>query len=210
MVLPHEPAVFFRLAALAREHGAVFILDEVKTALRIAPGSIAQRVGLVPDLITVSKALGNGFPVAALLGRAEVMAAGADMHYSGTFHGDTAAMAAARKTLELADRHRAADHAHELGERLIAGLNEIARDAGVVARAYGEPLPPMPFFRFTHEQPELNERLTATFYREVLARGVLLHPRHMWFISLAHTARDIEQTLDVAEAAMRIAARELP
>jgi glutamate-1-semialdehyde aminotransferase len=80
----------------------------------------------------------------------------------------------------------------------------------VPARAYGEPLPPMPSFRFTHELPEVNARLTQTFFRAVLARGVLLHPRHMWFVSLAHTARDIDHTLEVAEGALRLARRELP
>jgi glutamate-1-semialdehyde aminotransferase len=67
----------------------------------------------------------------------------------------------------------------------------------------------MPFLRFQHPAEELNARLTRSFYREVLARGVLLHPRHMWFISLAHTRGDISRTLEVVDAAMRVAQREL-
>jgi glutamate-1-semialdehyde 2,1-aminomutase len=103
MVLPHSAAPFHRIAELCREHGAVFVLDEVKTGIRIAPNSIAERVGVVPDLTTVSKALGNGFAVAALLGRRDVMQAAAGMHCSATFHGDSAAMAAALETLRIVD-----------------------------------------------------------------------------------------------------------
>jgi glutamate-1-semialdehyde aminotransferase len=206
MVLPHDPAVFHELLRIAHAHGAVFIMDEVKTALRIAPGSVSARVGLTPDLLTVSKALGNGWPAAAVVGRRDVMAHGDGMHYSATFHGDTAAMAAALATLEIVDRTRAAEHVERLGERLIAGLQRIADAHRVPAEAYGEPLPAMPFFRFTDPSPERRAAATRTFYREVLARGVLLHPRHMWFVSLAHTEADITRTLEVANEAMSVVA----
>lgn len=95
MVLPHDPAVFHELARIAHAHGALFIMDEVKTALRIAPGSVSERIGLVPDMLTVSKALGNGWPVAATLGSRQVMEVAAGMHYSATFHSETAASSAA-------------------------------------------------------------------------------------------------------------------
>ncbi|RYE82681.1 MAG: aminotransferase class III-fold pyridoxal phosphate-dependent enzyme, partial [Myxococcales bacterium] len=195
MVTPHDPAVLTRLVELTHAHGALFIMDEIKTALRTPPGSVAARIGVVPDMITISKALGNGWPVAALLGRREVMRAGDGMHYSGTFHGDTAAMAAALKVLELVDRTGAAERAWALGERLIAGLAGLARAHRLPAEAYGEPLPPMPFFRFTHPDPDACARLRDTFYRAVLARGVLLHPRHLWFTSAAHTDEDITRVL---------------
>lgn len=202
MVLPHDPAVFHELLRVAHAHGAVFIMDEVKTGLRIAPGSVSARVGLTPDVITVSKALGNGWPAAAVLGRREVMEHGAGMHYSATFHGDTAAMAAALATIEIVERTRAAAYVERLGARLIEGLGGVARAHGVPAEAYGEPLPAMPFFRFTHESPEARAAATRTFYREVLAHGILLHPRHMWFVSLAHTDEDITRTIAVADEAM--------
>jgi glutamate-1-semialdehyde aminotransferase len=208
MVLPHSPAIFHRLQRITKAHGALLIMDEVKTALRIAPNSISQRVGITPDLICVSKALSSGFPIAAVLGSRAVMEAGAGMHYSATFHGETTAMAAALATLRaIADTGMQA-HADALGTRLIDGLNAIARDCDVPAEAYGEPLPAMPFLRFRHPDPQLNAALTERFYREVIARGVLLHPRHMWFLSAAHTQSDVDQTLDIARVAMLLA-REL-
>jgi glutamate-1-semialdehyde aminotransferase len=202
MVLPFDPAVLRELARITREHGALFVLDEVKTGLRIAPNSVAERAGVVPDLLTVSKALGNGWPIAVTLGRREVLQVAAGMHFSATFHGDTAAIAAARATLAIVEREPVQRHIEHLGQRLIEGLNALAHELDVPARAFGEPLPAMPFFRFTHPEPRANAELTRCFFQEILARGILLHPRHMWFLSYAHSDADVHHTLAMARAAM--------
>jgi glutamate-1-semialdehyde aminotransferase len=184
----------------------VLVFDEVKTALRIAPGSVQQRIGLRPDMTTLSKALGNGWPIAAVVGSRAVMEHAAGLHFSATYHGDTAAMKASLKALEVIDRDGVAQHVESLGQRLIDGLNGIAQRHGVPALAFGEPLPPMPFLRFEHPDPRRNERLQSVFYEQVLVRGVLLHPRHMWFVSAAHSLEDVEHTLQVCDEAMRRAA----
>jgi len=209
MILPTRPSVFHELLAATHAHGAVFILDEVKTGLRIKPGSFQEHVGVRPDLTTLSKALGNGWPIAAVLGKREVMQAGAGLHLSATYHGETAGMAAAMATLDFVDAHPVAEHVWALGERLISGLNASAERYGIPALAFGEPLPPMPFLSFIARDSELNERLKTRFYREVLARGVLLHPRHLWFVSYAHSAGDIERTLEVADRAFELTRAEL-
>ena len=209
MILPTRASVFHELLATTQRHGAVFILDEVKTALRIKPGSFQQHVGIVPDLTTLSKALGNGWPVAAVVGKREIMQAAAGLHLSATYHGETAGMAAALATLNFVEKQPVAEHVWDLGQRLIDGLNAAALRHGVPALAFGEPLPPMPFLKFTARDPLLNDRLKATFYREMLAHGVLFHPRHLWFVSYAHSPQDIEHTLSVAENAFRVARAEV-
>jgi glutamate-1-semialdehyde 2,1-aminomutase len=202
MVLPFDGAVLRTSAEIAWEHGALFILDEVKTAFRTPPGSVQARIGLKPDLTTVSKALGNGWPIAATLGTRRVMGCSAGMFLSATFHGDTASMVAAMATMDLLEATAVADLLWTKGERLIDGLNACARKHRVPAIAYPEPTPAMPFLRFVHADPEIRDRLGATFYEHVFAQGVLLHPRHLWFICDAHTDRDIERALAVADAAM--------
>lgn len=206
MVIPGRPEPFHELAALTRAHGAVFVLDEVKTGLRIRPGSFQQWAGVEPDITTLSKALGNGWPVAAAIGTREVMRHGEGMHMSATYHGETTGIAAAMATLDIVDRDDVTGHVWRLGEKLIAGLQAIADRHGVPAQAYGEPLPPMPFLRFGDRA---GERVRDTFYREVLARGILLHPRHLWFVSAAHSDADIARTLEVADEAMLLAAAEM-
>jgi glutamate-1-semialdehyde aminotransferase len=203
MVLPFDPAVFHALAEITRRYGALFVMDEVKTGLRIHPGSVSARVGLVPDLITISKALGNGWPIALTAGSRAVMQAAANVHYSATFHGDTAAMAAALETLRIIEARDVQRHVEQLGQRLIDGLNRLVHDLAVPAIAYPEPLAPMPFFRFEHPEPQRNALLTRCFYREVLAAGELLHPRHLWFTSAAHTEFDIDRTLERCQVALR-------
>lgn len=203
MVLPHDPAIFHELFAITHAHGALFVMDEVKTGMRIAPGSVSARIGLAPDLMTVSKALGNGWPIAATLGRRDVMEVAAGMHYSATFHGETSAIAAALATIRIVREERVQQHVQHLGQRLIDGLNAIVAASNVSAVAYAEPLPAMPFFKFTEPDAELNAELTRTFYREVLAQGSLLHPRHLWFLSGAHTEADVDQTLEASRIALR-------
>jgi len=209
MILPSRPAIFRELQASSQKHGAVFILDEVKTALRIRPGSFQEHVGIRPDLTTLSKALGNGWPIAAVVGRRDVMQHAAGMHLSATFHGDTAAMAAAQKVLEIVDREPVAEHVWLLGEELISGLNTLATRHGVQAEAFGEPLPPMPFLKFTDTIEDRNTAARTAFYRETLSRGILLHPRHLWFISYSHSPTDIARTLAAADAGFAAARRAL-
>ena len=205
MVLPPTREVFQAIQDVTHRHGALFVFDEVKTAFRTAPGSVQARFGLMPDLTTVSKGLSNGWPVAAVLGRRDVMNSAAGMHLSATYHGDTAAMAAALTTLRIVQERGVADHVWALGQRLIDGLNAISHDLDVPALSFGEPFPPMPFLRFNHPNPETNDALRTAFYEAMLARGVLMHPRHMWFISYAHKAADIDTTLEHAQSAMKVA-----
>ncbi|MGC4069049.1 MAG: aminotransferase class III-fold pyridoxal phosphate-dependent enzyme [Polyangiaceae bacterium] len=209
MVLPFQAGIFKELLSITREHGAVFIMDEVKTAIRIAPNTISERVGIVPDLITASKGLGNGWPVAVTFGRREVMACAAGLHYSATFHGDTTAMAAATTTLRIVRDEGVQAHIEGLGMALIDGLNSALLETGVPGIAYGEPLAAMPFLRFTHPNATVNAAASRVFFQEVLAQGVLLHPRHLWFISQAHTDGDIDITLKVARSALEAAARTI-
>lgn len=201
MLYPLRREVFVALAERSREHGAVFILDEVKTGFRAPGGSIQSHLGFSADLTTLGKALGNGWAVAAVVGRRRVMQHAAELHLSGTYHGDTAAMAAAMATLDILDREDVPARVARLGERLISGLGAAARAHGVPATAFAEPMPAMPFLRFEHPDAALNDRLRQIFYSEVLAHGVLFHPRHLWFLSHAHHDADVDATLAVASQA---------
>jgi glutamate-1-semialdehyde 2,1-aminomutase len=184
----------------------VFIMDEVKTAFRSPHRSISAAHGVTPDLITLSKAMGNGWPVAALLGVRNVMEHADEMHLSGTFHGDVAAMMASLTAMDLIERESAADHAAGIGAALMKGLAEVGASHDLELDVFPEPIDSMPFMRFVHADPVERKRRTDSFYREILARGVLLHPRHLWFPSLAHNNSDVERTLEAADASMRVVA----
>ena len=205
MVLPYDPEKFKQILSIAHANGALLVMDEIKTGIRVAPNSVSERAGITPDIITVSKGLGNGWPIAATLGRREVLEVAAGMHYSATFHGETSAMAAARATIGIVEYEGVQQHIEFLGRRLIDGLNAIAKEFDACAVAYGEPHESMPFFKFTYPDAKLNAAVTRRFFQQVLAHGVLLHPRHMWFLSQSHTLQDIDMTLDVARCALKSA-----
>jgi glutamate-1-semialdehyde aminotransferase len=113
-------------------------------------------------------------------------------------------MAAALTTLCIAQERGIADHFWALDQWLTDGLTAIARALDVPALSYGEPFQPMPFSKLDHPHLETNEALRTAFYRAMLERGVLQHPRHMWFISYVHHAADTDPTLEHARSAMKI------
>jgi len=202
MVLPLARAPIQDMIEAAHRHGALFILDEVKTACRAPGGSVQCMLDLAPDITTLSKGLGNGWAISAVIGRAEVMRAGEGIHLSATFHSDSAAAAAALACLRIIDHEDVPGHVNSLGQLLIDGLNEVVARHRAPARAYAEPHPAMPFLAFTHPQDEVNERLRLGFCRAMLEQGILLHPRHLWYTTLAHTRTDIERTVEAADKAM--------
>lgn len=205
MVLPLARDSIQGMIDAAHENGALFVLDEIKTGFRSPRGAIQNFLGLKPDMTTLSKALGNGWPVSAVIGRREVMEAGQGIHLSATYHGETTGMAAALANLDFIDREGVQEHVWYLGEQLIEGLNVIVGRHGVPARAYPEPIPSMPFLAFTHESEAVNEQLRKNFYGEMFKRGILLHPRHLWYTCYAHTTADIDRTLAAADEAMELA-----
>jgi glutamate-1-semialdehyde 2,1-aminomutase len=136
-VIPPEPGYLLAVQQLAQENGILFILDETVTGFRIAPGGCQEHYGLSPDISTFGKAMGAGLPVAALVGRREIMEAlawGGVLHY-GTQNGSRIGMHAARASLQVLaeDGGAAFNHIWEIGEKLCAGLAGLFNDAGTAA-----------------------------------------------------------------------------
>ncbi len=202
MIHPPDRAAIVALMQAARAHGALFVMDEVKTGIRAPNWSMQAWYGVEADITTLSKALGNGWPIAATIGRREIMEQAAGMHLSATYHGDTTAMAAAMATMDIIERDRVQERVRVLGERLIAGLNAAAMRHGVPAEAYGEPMAAMPFLRFVDPDPAVNAALSRFVYASAMREGILLHPRHLWFVCAAHTEDDIDRSVDVVDRAM--------
>ena len=132
-VLLPRPGYLEGLQELCRQHGALFIVDEVMTGFRLAPGGACGLYGLAPDLVTLGKVIGGGLPVGAFGGRAEVMdqvAPAGPVYQAGTLSGNPLAMAAGLATLELLTPE-SYQRLEALGARLASGLAEAAREAGV-------------------------------------------------------------------------------
>ncbi len=199
------------LEEMAREHGIVFILDETVTGFRIAPGGCQEYYKLSPDLVTFGKALGCGLPVAALVGRANVMDAlqwGGVLHY-GTHNGSRIGMFAARANLRVLtrDNNAAFRHSWRIAEQLCTGLSDLFRQRGrsVLVQRVG----PMFQLMFT-DQPAIRDYREfcqfvdrAAFQKFVLSLfpfGVYASPSASLhsIVTLAHTDQDVERTLEAA------------
>ena len=194
------------LRRLCTAHGVVFIMDEVKTGFRTALGGVQQLYDVQPDLTTISKAMANGYPISAVVGRAELMKKMGDTHILTTFQHDLLSITAAHKTIEILQTTPVLDHLWRLGHRLIDGFNRIATalDLLDVVEAEGWQWETMPFFVFKGKE-DRTQAMKKRFHRELRERGVYMSPDHMDFIMAAHTEADIDATLTACEESLRVA-----
>ena len=213
-ILPRE-GYLQRVCDLAHEYGALFILDEVVTGFRYAPGGYQQRCGLKPDLSTFGKALGAGFPVGAVAGpRAllERMRWGSEnmvLHY-GTFNGHRLTMRVIAANLDLLSESDGATYRqlYAIGESAIAGLRDIfaRRQVAAIVQGFG----PMFQIYFTDRSAIHDYRdycryadtvKYSNFVHGLLDRGIYMTPSNglHWIISTAHTMEDVKALLSAVD-----------
>jgi len=208
-----RPGFYELIAQLCREHGALFILDEVMTGFRLARGGAQERFGLKPDLSTFGKIIGGGLPVGAFGGRADVMdqlAPLGPVYQAGTLSGNPLAMAAGLAALDELAGPGGYAHLEALGEQLEAGMVAAAKAAGVPVQ--WQRIGSM-FCGYFTERPVWNladamhsdRSRFAKFFHGMLEAGIYLAPSQFeaGFISTAHTAADIDRTVATAANVLR-------
>jgi glutamate-1-semialdehyde 2,1-aminomutase len=206
-----EPGYLEGLRLLADDHGCLLIFDEVKTGFRLALGGAEEVFGVTPDLGTFAKAMGNGFPVAAVGGKQAVMDtwAGGGVMQAGTYSGNALSAAAAAATIDILATGEPYARIEKTGGALLEGLVRICADKGVPAHAVGHPSmvglflgdePPRDFRDVVNHDADLYE---ATV-RGMIHRGVLPvdDAREPLFLSAAHTDEDIATTLTAFEESL--------
>ena len=112
-------------------------------------------------------------------------------------------MAAAIETIRELKEKDGIAYMWRMGEKLMKGLAGIIADEGVDARVIGAP--PIPMLVFTGKNDARREALKKRFYVETAQRGVLFHPNHCWFLSMAHTEGDVEKTLEASRESLKLA-----
>ncbi|RDH74611.1 aminotransferase class III-fold pyridoxal phosphate-dependent enzyme [Mycolicibacterium moriokaense] len=215
-ILP-EPGYLELLRSETRKHGAMLIFDEVITGFRFARGGAQEWFGVLPDLTTLAKGLGGGFPVAAVGGTKEAMHLIAEGVYShsGTYNANTVACAAVAATMDVVAEPGLYERQRALGYRLADGLSQLAAERGL--DAYVEGLGTVfqlwfadaPIRNWRDAAAHADEDLFTRWYQEMVTRGVLFHPLQFenLFVSLVHTDRDIDDTLNAAADALTVVAR---
>lgn len=211
-VMP-APGFLEQIRQLCDRYGIVMVMDEVKTGFRIARGGAQEYFGVQADLATYAKALGNGFPIAAIGGREQIMMTiePGSVAHGGTFTGNVVGTAAAAATLELLESEPIIESILEKGRLLMSGLGEILSDAGIPHFLTGVPSifgiglgsedPPTDFRGYLEADADLYEKLML----KVCQNGVMpdVDGREPWFLSYSHDEEVIADTLQRFEDTVR-------
>jgi glutamate-1-semialdehyde 2,1-aminomutase len=215
-IIPPAPGFLADLRKISADNDVLLIFDEVVTGFRLAYGGAQQYYGVTPDLCTLGKVIGGGFPLAALTGSAEIMAhfdkgkVGEDQFLMqiGTLSGNPVAAAAGIATLDILKRPGAYEQLHATGRELMQILGSLLKEAGIPAQVCGEP----PLFEvvFTGE-PVRDYRgylrgdadMTRRFNALLRERGIL-KGEQKYYVSLAHTPDDVRQTCEAWTSAIKV------
>ncbi|MGA8488417.1 MAG: aspartate aminotransferase family protein [Gaiella sp.] len=212
-VLPAE-GFLERLRELATKHGTVLIFDEVITGFRHALGGYQSIAGVTPDLTTLGKAMGNGWPISALGGSAELMdmfstTPGRPAFFAGTFNGHPPTAAAALATIEKLQREPVHEHVFRLGERTRAGLAALYARLGVTAVVSGYGSVFLTYFldgpvRSYDDLLANDVDLFVGYRRELMKERIFELPLNLKrsHFSYAHTDADVDRLLEATEVAV--------
>jgi glutamate-1-semialdehyde 2,1-aminomutase len=193
-----DPQFARDLRALCDRTGAALVLDEVRAGFRLNDGGSWEPLGVAPDLSSWSKAVANGYPIAAVLGSAPFSDAASRIFVTGSFWFQAVPMAAAVATITAIREEGALEAMRRTGTMLQQGIERQAAEAGVRISMTGPPVMPNLLFPGDADLAKGN-----AFCGAAAANGLIVHPRHNWFLSAAHTDHDIERALDATWAGLQ-------
>jgi glutamate-1-semialdehyde 2,1-aminomutase len=180
------------------KEGIVLILDDVRAGFRLDIRGSHEYFGFTPDISCYCKAIANGYPLSAMVGKEELRISASNVFYTGSFWGSAEPMAASLATLKILKRDNGVEKMKKMGELLKTGLEEMAQAHDLEISVTGPPA--IPFITFKGGE---DFRKNQLFGAESMKRGVFFHPHHNWFISAAHEKKDIEQSINVADEAFK-------
>lgn len=201
------PTVAFAKAAraLCDTADAALILDDVRAGFRLNLGGSWENVGVQPDLSAWSKAIANGFTLAAVTGNNRFRDATSSIFTTGSFWCSAISMAAAVATLSVLRRDDGVGHMTRLGQSLRDGLENLSAQYSLPIRQTGPVQMPMVLF-----DDDADHRKGFAFCAAAIRQGVYFHPLHNMFLSAAHTEEDIARALDAAEHGFKAARAAAP
>jgi glutamate-1-semialdehyde aminotransferase len=196
-----KPGYLEAVKELAKKYGAVLIFDEIRTGFRYSLGGAQAYYGVTPDLSVFGKAMANGYPISAVVGKKEVMNVVSDRVFiSSTFFPNSLEQVAALKTIEILERDNILDQIRIKGTRFCEKVEKIIQESGVPCSLSGAPL--MPFVSFEKDDNGLYKKLRKEFYTQVIRRGVFLQPYHHGYIAYRHTDEDLDKAAEVIREAL--------
>jgi glutamate-1-semialdehyde aminotransferase len=194
--------------ALADKHGALLIFDEIRSGFRVALGGAQAHYGVTPDISTFGKAMANGYPISAVVGKARFMdICEKKVFISSTFFPNSLEMAAALKCIEILGRDKIIELVWEKGNAFLLDLEKAVKNTNAPAQVSG--IPPMPYLTFNKVDDFYKER-REKFYSETIRRGLFIQPYHHWYISARHTDADLEKAISAITESLQLVMQEYP
>jgi len=193
---------------LCHANGALLIFDEIITGFRWHLGGAQKYHGIVPDLSTFGKAMGNGFSISALVGKKEIMELGGLHHekekvflLSTTYGAETHSLAAALATMKIYETEPVIEHLFRQGERLAKGIHQSVQEHHLEDNfgVLGKPCNLLYFTRDLDQQP--SQPMRTLFLQEIIKHGIIAPSL---VVSYSHTDADIDRTLDAINEALYI------
>jgi glutamate-1-semialdehyde 2,1-aminomutase len=196
------PGYLESVRQLATDNGVILIFDEVSCGFRVALGGAQQFTGVTPDMSVFAKAISNGYPMGAVVGRRDIMAAVERMFVSSAYWDDCIGIVAALTTLRELERRDAVAHFARIGSLFKAGINQAAQDVGLEAECVG--VAAHPGIRFGMPDPVLAKKVATLFIQENARRGVILSTG--MFLNCAHDDQAVQRTVEVVHQSLEVIA----
>jgi len=188
---------------LTDRHNCLLIYDEVVTGFRLAAGGAQEHFGVTPDLASFGKAIANGYPLAAVAGRREIMASQYDNFISSTYYSDTVSLAAGLATLtEIREKPVIATLA-DTGKQIKDAIDDLAAKHDLQAHADGH----YQIFHASFDYGDRTNKVATLYAQEMIARGVYCTGH--FYICYRHTAQDIQQTIAALDETFAVLARAI-
>ncbi len=187
-----------KVDALCKQEGILIISDDIRHGFRIDLRGSHAKYGYKPDLVCYCKAIANGYPISACLGTEEMKQFAARVFHTGSYWYQSEPMAGALATLKEHQRINTPKACTEIGTELNSGLVEIAESYGYDLKVSGDPS--MSYLRITNDESLM---LHQDWCAEATKRGAFFTSHHNWFVSTAHTKKDIKDTLAIADEAFK-------
>jgi glutamate-1-semialdehyde 2,1-aminomutase len=210
-----KPGYLEKIRELCDQYGIAMVMDEVKTGFRIANGGAQEYFNIQADIVTYAKSLGNGFPIAAIAGKDEIMMTvqPGEVAHGGTYSGNVVGTAAAAATLEIIEKEPVIETINQRGRALMQGIDDILTEADIPHVVTGVPSmfgillgteeTPQDFRDYTAGDGDLYEEIGM----ELARRGVLPDSdgREPWFLCYSLSEEDVAETLNIFNDAVKAA-----
>ncbi len=204
-----KPGFLEGVKKLTAKRGAVLIFDEIRTGFRVSLGGAQTRYGVTPDMALFGKAMANGYAIAAVCGRRDIMhkLAEGKVFISSTYFPNSLEIVAALATIDILEREDVCNSLWERGTKFLAALKEIVDSSGAHAQLSG--IPPMPYITFPADPEKKYKERRKLFFAEAIRRGLFMQPYHHSYICHRHTDKDLETAAEIIKDSLAIVAKEI-